>query len=171
MKLLETLSTSAAGAGAPPPPIALMLDISNSLKRGWFTRSQLCVGTPTKFVTFSREMSSRAFSASHLYMMTSFNPATQQLIMTGMQPVTWKSGTMRMKLVGNALGSGFDPSRRLSTARRNEKPISAEIIARCVDTAPFGRPVVPEVYKIVASSSGEMSAPGCALPNGRSFSH
>ena len=32
--------------------------------------------------------------------------------------------------------------------------INALMIARCVDTAPFGLPVVPDVYRIVASSSG-----------------
>lgn len=90
-------------------------------------------------------MSCIAVSGSHLYMMTSLRPATKQLIITGTQPVTWKSGTMRMNDGGNGSGSSFVVARMPSTVWRSENAMSALITARCVDTAPFGNPVVPEV--------------------------
>ena len=73
------------------------------------SRSQLWVGTPTKFVTRSRSMSSSARSGSHLYMITSFSPLDRHDSITGTHPVTWKSGTTRMNVSGSVLGavSGF----------------------------------------------------------------
>ena len=142
-----TFVTSDAGDGAPPPPTARSDDVSYFANAGELTRSQLCVGTPTKLVIFSRSMISRAFSASHLYMITSFKPTTKQLIITGTQPVTWKSGTMRMNDGGRSGPSTsfiFTPA-AASTALRAENDMIEEITARCVDTAPFGRPVVPLV--------------------------
>ena len=38
-----------------------------------------------------------------------------------------------------------------------------EMMARCVASAPLGLPVVPEVYMMVASSSGPTSASGAAM--------
>ena len=43
-------------------------------KLGDSSRSQLCVGTPTKLVTCSRSMSASARSGSHLRIITSFSP-------------------------------------------------------------------------------------------------
>jgi hypothetical protein len=58
------------------------------------------VGTPTKFVMRSRSISSSARSGLHLYMSTSLAPASHELSITATQPVTWKSGTIRMNEVG-----------------------------------------------------------------------
>ena len=58
------------------------------------------MGTPTKFVTRSRSMSSRARSASQRYIITSFSPLPTQLSSTGTKPVTWNRGTMRMNTGG-----------------------------------------------------------------------
>ncbi len=66
-------------------------------KAGLSSRSQLWVGTPTKAVTFSASMSRRAVSGSQRCIMTSFIFMPKQVSMTGTQPVTWNSGTMRMK--------------------------------------------------------------------------
>ena len=108
---------------------------------------------------FSSAMIGNALPASHLYMMTSLRPAMKQLSITGTQPVTWKRGTIRMNDGGNgSAGASGSSDANFNTALRAENAMSALRTARCVDTAPFGRPVVPDVYKIVASSSSEMSA-------------
>ena len=167
--LPATRSTNAVGAGAPPPPTPRRLDVSKSPKRGELTRSQLCVGTPMKVVTRSRSISSSAFSAFQRYIITSFDLETMQLSSTGTQPVTWNSGTIRMNASGPGSGAG-EPggnaasARTASTAARLPNAITDETIAPLVETAPFGRPVVPEVYRIVASSSQPTSTAGIAGP-------
>src|SRR4051794_6673414 len=143
-KLDDTRFTSCGGAGAPPPPTETRLDVSVVAKLGDSSRSQLCVGTPTKFVTRSRSISSRARSGSHLRIITSFRPLAKHDIITGMQPVTWKRGTTRMN-AGAPDGAGASGRRRRSTAARHPKPRRACTTARWVETAPFGRPVVPDV--------------------------
>ena len=85
-------STSFGGAGAPPPPTLTSEDVSNSLKRGDSSRSQLCVGTPTNAVTLCRSMSSSALSGSQRCSITSFSWTLKHESITGTQPVTWKSG-------------------------------------------------------------------------------
>ena len=57
--------------------------------------SQDWVGTPTKFVTRSRSISSRARSGSHLYIITSSKPPLTHDSSTDTHPVTWKSGSER----------------------------------------------------------------------------
>ena len=70
----------------------------------------------------------------------------KQLSITGTQPVTWNNGTMRMNDGGNG-SAGFSGSSLASfnTWLRAANAMSELSTARCVDTAPFGRPVVPEV--------------------------
>ena len=80
-------------------------------------------------------------------MITSFRPTTKQLSITGTQPVTWKSGTIKMNEGGRSGPSTsfiFTPA-PASTALRAENAMIDEMIARCVETAPFGLPVVPLV--------------------------
>src|ERR671917_1183022 len=117
-KLDDTLRTSSGGAGAPPPPTLTRLDVSKSANRGDWSRSQLWVGTPTKLVTCSRSISSRARSGCHLYMITSFRPLAKQPSMTGIDPVTWNSGTMRMNDGGFSGGVAAPPRRLRSTLAR-----------------------------------------------------
>ena len=91
--------------------------------------------------------------------------------MTGTRPVTWKSGTQSMNAV-----CGAPPSstvRRIlrfaQVADRHARAANASSAlrtARWVETAPLGRPVVPEVYRIVMSSSGSMSMSGIVAPRG-----
>src|SRR5690606_14565495 len=96
-KLPSMRLTSSAGAGAPPPPTVWRLEVSYFSKSGCSSMSHDMVGTPTNWVTRSRSMSSRARPGSHLYMMTSFEPDTNEPIITGTAPVTWKSGTVRIE--------------------------------------------------------------------------
>ena len=79
------------------------------------------VGTPMKLVTFSRSISSRARPASHLRIMTSFEPPSTEPSITGTHPVTWNSGTTRMKVVGGPGGvpSGSGSLRSTSTTERH----------------------------------------------------
>ena len=74
--------------------------MSRLAKSGDSSRSHDIVGTPTKMVTRSRSISSSARSGFHLYIITSLLPAAKELSITGMQPVTWNSGTTRMNDVG-----------------------------------------------------------------------
>ena len=106
--------------------------------------SMLCVGTPTKAVSFSLSMSFSAASGSHLYMIASFRPATSEPSITATQPVTWNSGTARIAPPGGASGSSGGVT-RAATMPRARKPMTVLTSARCVETAPLGRPVDPEV--------------------------
>ena len=111
LKLRSTRFTSSGGAGAPPPPTLTRLLVSRCAKSGHSSRSQDCVGTPTKLVTCSRSISSSARAGSHLYIITSLQPAAKQESITGTQPVTWKSGTTSTKLVGQGWLLGRRPRR------------------------------------------------------------
>ena len=145
LKLDATRFTSSGGAGAPPPPTLMRLDVSVSAKRGDSSRSQLCVGTPTKLVTCSRSISSRARSGSHLYIITSFRPLAKHDSITGHaaghveQRHDEDEGGLRRR------GSASSGRRSWSSAAWQPKAMSAWITARWVDTAPFGWPVVPDV--------------------------
>ena len=78
--------------------------------------------------------------------MTSFSFMPKQDSITGTQPVTWNSGTMRMKHGGlPPPPSGLSPLRAVSMVAPAQKAIIAWVTARWVDTAPLGNPVVPEV--------------------------
>src|SRR4051812_46869816 len=146
----STRATSCGGAGAPPPPTDTSDDVSRFENDGDSSRSHDWVGTPTKLVMRSCSMCSRARSGSHLYMITSLMPAEKQLSITGTHPVTWNNGTMRMNAGGSvgAAGGGpsvFDAARVRSMAVRQPNAVSAWHTERWVDTAPLGRPVVPDV--------------------------
>src|ERR1022692_1344014 len=107
----STRRTRVGGAGAPPPATEANDEVSYLWKLGDSSRSQLWVGTPTKIVTRSLSMSWRAFSASQRYMITSLRPLANAESITGMQPVTWKSGMVKMRDGGYAGGgAGGSPS-------------------------------------------------------------
>ena len=91
-------------------------------------------------------MSSSARSGSHLRIITSFKPAAAHESITATDPVTWNSGTMRMNTGGWASATlASSGCRTRATVVRQAKAMSACRMARCVDTAPFGLPVVPDV--------------------------
>ena len=76
-----------------------------------------------------------------------------------MTPPTWSLQRRR---------ASHTPRRRSSIRIWQDKEFNMlAMIARCVASAPFGRPVVPDVYMMVASSSGPRSTSGrpiCASP-------
>ena len=102
------------------------------------------VGTPTNCVTRSRSISSRARSGVHLYIITSLKPFVKHESMTGTSPVTWKSGSARMKLVSKGFGS-LGGCVMAPTSARQANARSEESTAEWAETAPFGKPVVPDV--------------------------
>lgn len=79
-----------------------------------------------------------------MYIVTSLNPFRNEESITGTSPVTWKSGTTRMKHGGYGLGS-FCGCVMAPAIARQAKARRAESSAWWVETAPFGKPVVPEV--------------------------
>ncbi len=142
----STRSTSVVGAGAPPPPTVASEEVSYFEKAGLSSMSQLWVGTPTKAVTRSASISRSAVSGSHRCIMTSFIFMPKHESITGTHPVTWNSGTIRMKHGANPPPpSGSRPLRAVWTVALAQKAMSDWVTARCVDTAPLGKPVVPEV--------------------------
>ena len=147
VKPFSTRSTSLAGAGAPPPPTLASDDVSYLSNDGLSSMSQLCVGTPTKVVTRSDSISRSAVSGSQRCIITSLNFMPKQESITGTQPVTWKSGTIRMKHGAKAppVPRASSPLRAVWMVVLHQNPIRPLITARCVETAPFGNPVVPEV--------------------------
>src|ERR671912_2043472 len=159
LNVFSTRATICGGIGAPPPPTAVRLDVSNSWKRGDSSMSQLWVGTPTNEVTRSRSISSSARAGSHRYMITSFTPEEKHPSITGIRPVTWNNGTTRMRTGVAAAAAAAAPAaasgdvaastegawRARSMAVRQPQTLSEWTTGLWVDTAPFGRPVVPDV--------------------------
>ena len=69
------------------------LEMSRLAKSGDSRTCHTMAGTPPKIVMRSRSMSSRARSASHLYMITILPPAAVLATRIEWQPVAWKNGT------------------------------------------------------------------------------
>src|SRR5665213_2689806 len=122
----STRSTSLAGAGAPPPPTLASDDVSYLVNAGLSSMSQLCVGTPTKVVTRSDSIRRSAVSGSQRCIITSFNFMPKQESITGTQPVTWNSGTMRMKHGAKAppVPMASSPLRAVWAVVLHQNPIS-----------------------------------------------
>ena len=147
VKPFSTRSTSLAGAGAPPPPMLASDEVSYLENDGLSSMSQLWVGTPTNVVTRSASMRRRAVSGFHRCIITSLNFIPKQDSITGTHPVTWNSGTRRMKHGANPLlaPNRSSPLRAVWMVVLHQNAISPLTTARWVDTAPLGNPVVPDV--------------------------
>mmetsp|Transcript_111235 Transcript_111235/g.314849 ORF Transcript_111235/g.314849 Transcript_111235/m.314849 type:complete len:206 (+) Transcript_111235:782-1399(+) len=153
-----TFSRSAAvwegGTGAPPASIFRMLATRSGVKFGCSSMSRTIVGTPVKRVARSRSMVAMASPASHFRIIRSPAPMGMDQRKMGRSAVMWKRGTAMRDLEP---GSGM--------ARARSSPILMAVPRlRCVWQTPFGKPVLPEVYMIMASSS----APTPPVP-GRGF--
>ena len=95
----------------------------------------------------SRSISSSARSASKWCIITSFPPAAVLTTMLARQPVAWKSGTdSRNEFCEARRRSRREPGSAAGPAWPMKNRFMRFVQAlRCVPTAPFGRPVVPEV--------------------------
>ena len=107
------------------------------------------VGTPPVELTFSRSISRIAGSASQRRISTILPPAFIVGPSVADRPVAWKNGTTRRvtrcgSLCGSLSGTGSPARRKLRTAEMPPAPMF-EVMLRWVPSAPFGRPVVPEV--------------------------
>ena len=101
------------------------------------------VGTPANTLTFSLTMRSRAAGPSNRGMSTSVAPTRNPAFITTVWPKEWNSG--RTASVTSS-GSSLTTSNALIVAFHS--------MLSCVRIAPFGFPVVPDVYRITASSVG-----------------
>ena len=100
------------------------------------------VGTPSKIVTLSRWMISSARAGSNLGSSVSVPAAATVAFSPQVRPKTWNSG--RQPMVTSP--AWFFSSVRAVISALRTRPA-------WVSSAPLGRPVVPEVYRITASSS------------------
>ena len=100
------------------------------------------VGTPSKIVTASRWMISSALAPSNLGSSVSVPAAATVAFSPQVRPKTWNSG--RQPITTSSL-LFFSSVCAVSWALRTRPA--------WVSSAPFGWPVVPEVYKMTASSS------------------
>ena len=106
------------------------------------------VGTPPNVVIRSRSISSRTRSGSKWWTMTSLPPAAVLVTRTAWQPVAWNSGTVRRYpdcVVPETSVRADLPYRSWPRVFTKKRFIRFVHVLRCVPTAPFGRPVVPDV--------------------------
>mmetsp|Transcript_41734 Transcript_41734/g.88932 ORF Transcript_41734/g.88932 Transcript_41734/m.88932 type:complete len:218 (-) Transcript_41734:450-1103(-) len=122
----------------------LMVLTASAEKSGCSSMSRTMVGTPVNLVIPSFWMTFRAAPASHLRCMNSCVPLGMLHRKTTPRAVMWKRGT-----ANNVLGS---LSGRVAPSSSPSFMLVPTL--RCVCTTPFGKPVLPDVYMIIASSSG-----------------
>src|SRR5215212_1414176 len=134
--------TSAAGTVEPPEQIAFVDDRSVVAKDGCSSMATSIVGTP--IIAFPRYVSNSSStspgskaSSSTCVAALDTAPITQQT-----QPPVWNSGMVVMNT-----SPGSIPIR---------SAVSAPLLARprWCNSAPFGKPVVPDVYWIITGSLG-----------------
>ena len=96
----------------------------------------------------SRSISSSARPASQRYMITIFPPNARLATNTEWHPVAWKNGTdSKYAFCSPAPGAATGAASDRAAARddANTRLIRFVQMLRCVPSAPFGRPVVPDV--------------------------
>merc|ERR1719210_523607 len=105
--------------------------------------SRTMVGTPVNLVAFSFSMIFRASPASHLRIMRIALPRGSDHRQVLPRAVMWNMGTAM---------SAFEFSSGIRALINSPSFMQAPTL-RCVWTTPFGNPVLPDVYMIIASSS------------------
>src|SRR5206468_12487630 len=123
-------------------------DSSYLLSAGGSTSCQAIVGTPPALVQRSRSISCMAISAFQRCIKTSLAPPISATVRIAWHPVVWKKGTETRDAFCGAFGSGCgtaSPRRRHERAKETGCASNEEIELRCVPSAPFGSPVVPDV--------------------------
>ena len=138
--------------GAPPPPALLRLERSYLPRFGERTSSHAMVGTPLNSVMRSASMMRNASSTSHLYMPTTLRPRRNDISSCTTRPVTWNSGTVRITAGGSCGTGAARPTAAaicgfsaIATAPPHSQPSRALVIARWVESTPFGWAVEPDV--------------------------
>src|SRR5437588_9443968 len=140
--------TSSPAAGAPPYEIDSSEDRSYFFKAGCSTSCQAIVGTPPALVQRRRSINCIAISAFQRCISTSLAPLAVAALRIAWHPATWKKGTETSDVFCGASGSGAgtgSPRRRHERANETGCASIEEIELRCVPSAPFGWPVVPDV--------------------------
>ena len=153
LAMVLSICRACSGAiGAPPPPALRRLLRSCFLRCGDCTSSQAIVGTPLNSVMRSASMIFSASSTSHLYIPTTLRPRRKEESSCTTRPVTWNSGTVRIT-AGGCSGCGAErptaaPScgfMAMAMAPPHSQPSRAFVMARWVESTPFGCAVEPEV--------------------------
>ena len=116
------------------------------------------IGTSDVLVMRSLASSSTAVSTSHLYIVTSLVPVAV-VTYSPVRPPMWKNGKT-CSAAGALGGATVPPAIASPSAPMNRVFMMLVQWFRWVARAPFGMPVVPEVYMIVAWSSGLIGPSG-----------
>jgi len=144
------VSIRSGGTGAPPAAILPRVGSSRpaflACSRSWRTT----VGTPDSERTRSVSTRSRASAGSHLYISAIFAPMA---VMTyrPVRPPMWKNGKVCSATGCSGSAAAAAASGSAAAARRAARVADTSELLRLVTwlrwvaTAPFGRPVVPEV--------------------------
>ena len=131
-----------SGDRSAHPAIAVVGGVEGSL----LFSQELAVGFIEKLLAGAKTDSIKNLLATTtFYVYPSMSPDASEPKKTGTLPVTWNNGTMRMKQGAPVLPAASSGRRSPSIAVLAPKPSRACMTARCVDTAPLGWPVVPEV--------------------------
>jgi len=110
----------------------------------------------------SRSISAAPTSGSQRYMQTMRRCARYDARYDACSPVTWNSGTAS-SVPGCSAGTGGSTPATSSRMRRSSSHDNrAASTLRWVDGTPLARPLEPDVYSIVARSSGSIVAAGIA---------
>ena len=147
--------SNGSGTGAPPHMMTRKDDRSAASKSGcWATNSSIA-GTAKVVVTRYSRTSAIKRAGSKARCSTTCPPFCQQLKGVTLRPPIWNSGAIT----------------RLTSFSDTSAPSAPLMLAHqklpWVSMAPLGRPVVPDVYMITATSSSAVStrsASGAASP-------
>ncbi len=156
---------SSGGNGAPPDDTIASDERSNDSKSGCSSIRQNWVGTPDHADTRCSAVSRRWVAGSHRPGggKTNVLPNRAPVMNSGAVPEMWKNGVAQMDAGGGASGGGVTPFSSMLTVRLNAiaDPMCTRL--RWVSVAPFGRPVVPDVKRIMNGSSSSMATSGRSM--------
>ena len=133
---------SSAGIAAPPDMQSRRVDASAPSAESQCSIALYIVGTPWKTVTRSRSRISSALSGRKRGSIVTVEPVAIALFIVQVCPNEWKSGS-----APSSTSSSVKPA--------SLPPVALQLRYRFawVSSAPFGVPVVPDVYRITAVSS------------------
>ena len=141
--------STSSGSAAPPDTRIRSSDRSDT--PGWSSSAMYIAGTPWNTVTPSRRMTSSARPASNRGIRVSRPPAWIVALSAQVWPNAWYSGSA--------------PRTTSSTPSASIRATVSALLPRFawVSSMPFGRPVVPALYRMTAVSSAVL---GTGSPGG-----